>query len=85
MAKEMQNISLLDVAPKNLFVDETVRNIVAGIDPYLRDIASMIPVDAVIASIETLPESIVDVLAWQWRVDFYDSTMPLADKRNAVK
>lgn len=55
MAKEMQNISLLDVAPKNLFVDETVRNIVAGIDPYLRDIASMIPVDAVIASIESLP------------------------------
>lgn len=85
MAKEMQNISLLDVAPKNLFVDETVRNIVAGIDPYLRDIASMIPVDAVIASIENLPESIVDVLAWQWRVDFYDSTMPLAEKRNAVK
>lgn len=85
MAKEMQNISLLDVAPKNLFVDETVRNIVAGIDPFLRDIASMIPVDAVIASIETLPESIVDVLAWQWRVDFYDNTMPLAEKRNAVK
>lgn len=85
MAKEMQNISLLDVAPKNLFVDETVRNIVAGIDPFLRDIASMIPVNAVIASIESLPESIVDVLAWQWRVDFYDNTMPLAEKRNAVK
>lgn len=85
MAKEMQNISLLDVAPKNLFVDETVRNIVAGIDPYLRDIASMIPVDAVIASIETLPESIVDVLAWQWSVDFYDELKSLAEKRNAVK
>ena len=85
MAKDMKSTSLADIMPGNLLEDETVRRIVNVIDPQLHKIARAIRLVAIIARIDELPEPIIDALAWQWRVDFYDADMSLEEKRRSVK
>ena len=85
MVKDIQRTSLADIMPGNLLEDETVRRIVNVIDPQLHKIARAIRLVGFIARIDELPEPIVDALAWQWRVDFYDADMSLEEKRCSVK
>lgn len=85
MDKNVRNTSLSDIMPSNLLEHEPVRAAARAIAPQLKGIANTFRLDAIIAHIDELPENIIDMLAWQWRVDFYDADMNIAEKRRAVK
>lgn len=85
MDKNVQNTNLADIMPVNLLEHETVRSAAGAIEPQLKALVHAIRLGAVIARIDELPEPIIDALAWQWRVDFYDADMGIAEKRRAVK
>lgn len=53
---------------------ETARGLLKKIDPV-----------AVYAAIDVLPEQIVDLLAVEFRAQYYDTSLPVTEKRKAVK
>ena len=85
MDKNVRNTSLSEIMPSNLLEHEPVRAAARAIAPQLKGIANTLRLDAIIAHIDELPENIIDMLAWQWRVDFYDVELNLDEKRRAVK
>ena len=82
---DFKSIKLSDIMPPNLLADETVRKAAAAIDIELNKIADLTDECYLINNLEKLSENIIDMLAWQWHVDFYDNTLPLPNKRRLVK
>lgn len=84
----MSNLSdqkLMEVAPPSISGDETIRNISAAADPELRNISADTLLLLLLPRLDELPESIIDALAWQYHVDFYDDAASLEKKRKLVK
>lgn len=84
MAKKLNELSLFDIVPSSIKNDEEVINIIKAIDPEFQDIAKAISEVLIIPNIKTLPEPIIDLLAWQWHVDFYELANNIDAKRDMV-
>ena len=82
---EMESALLKDVMPQNLLADEGVRDAAAAIDTELQKVSELYMECLLIARIDELPSEIIDILARQWHVDFYDDTLPVETKRKLVK
>lgn len=82
---EMESALLKDVMPQNLLADEGVRDAAAAIDTELQKVSELYIECLLIARIDELPSEIIDILARQWHVDFYDDTLPVETKRKLVK
>ena len=78
-------VSLLDILPPVLAADLQVRAATLTIDEEHRKITEQIKNLALLYSLDNLPEAWVDELAWQCHVDFYDTSLPLEQKRELVK
>lgn len=82
---EMESALLKDIMPQNLLADEGVRNAAAAIDAELKQVSELFAECLLIARIDELSPKIIDILARQWHVDFYDDTFPVETKRALVK
>lgn len=80
------NIQLISILPDNLAEDENISAIAEGAEIHLNaiahDILNALPL---MPNLDNLPERIVDLLAWQFHVDFYDSASTLDAKRDRVR
>ena len=85
MAKNIHDLSLLDIAPSSIVNDNTVRNVIHAIDPELHAVSEAVCEDFIISRIGVLPEPVLDLLAWQWHVDFYELANSIEAKRDLVK
>ena len=85
MAKDLNKLSLFDILPTSIMGDANVQAIAHALDPEIQSVSSDIREALIISRIEELPESVVDLLAWQLHVDFYEPDFPLAIKRRLVK
>ena len=85
MAKIIHNLSLADIAPPSIKTDDTVKNIIAAIDPELLNVSDAISEAFIISRLDSLPEPVLDLLAWQWHVDFYELAHNIDAKREMVK
>ena len=86
MAKKLQDISILDLMPSNIAGDAGVREAAQAFDEVLRDIIAKIPSLAILSNIgEITDHALLDMLAWQFHVDFYRSDMTLEVKREMVQ
>ncbi|MBR0075152.1 MAG: phage tail protein I [Synergistaceae bacterium] len=84
MAKKLSELSLFDIAPTSIKADEIVINIIKAIDPELLNVSDAISEAFIISRIKTLPEPVLDLLAWQWHVDFYELANNIYAKRDMV-
>ena len=84
MAKIIHDLSLADIAPPSIKNDETVRNIISAVDPELLSVSDAISEAFIISRIRELPEPVLDLLAWQWHVDFYELAHNIDAKRDMV-
>lgn len=84
MAKNITELSLMDIAPSSITTDENVQNIIKAIDPEILEISEDISEVFIISRIKTLPEPVLDLLAWQWHVDFYELAKNIDAKRDMV-
>ncbi|MBR0075536.1 MAG: phage tail protein I [Synergistaceae bacterium] len=84
MAKNITELSLIDIAPSSITTDENVQNIIKAIDPEILEISEDISEVFIISRIKTLPEPVLDLLAWQWHVDFYELAKNIDAKRDMV-
>lgn len=83
--KTINDVSLLDILPPNLTSDENVKAAAKAIDAELLKVTEASKLLALEYSIDSLPEAWVDHLAFQNRVDFYDTSLDLEVKRKLVK
>ena len=85
MARELLELSLLDILPSSIVGDPNVQAIAQAIDPEMRSVSQDIRETLILSRIDELSEPVVDLLAWQWHVDFYELARTLTMKRVMVK
>ncbi|MDR7867602.1 MAG: phage tail protein I [Sporomusaceae bacterium] len=85
MAKLLQSVKMADILPPNLLGDENVQAIAEAIDAEMQLLIADINQGLHLPRLNELVEAVVALLAWQWHVDFYDSTLPIAKKRELVR
>ncbi|MCM0759618.1 phage tail protein I [Sporomusa sphaeroides DSM 2875] len=84
----MVNISairLIDLVPPSIKDDPEVQAAAAALEGELQAVTAAIPTVLLISRIDELAEDVIDLLAWQWHVDFYEPGISLAQKRTLVK
>ena len=84
MAKELELTSLSDIIPNSIAHDKNVQSIITAIDPELQKVSQDTREAFIISRIGELPENVIDLLAWQWHVDFYEPDLPITTKRELV-
>lgn len=85
MADTMTSVRLLDMVPPNLRSDAQVQAAAAALDEELRAATGAIRECLHLPRLDELPETVIDLLAIQWHVDFYESSLPIAQKRELVR
>lgn len=83
--RELKHTSLLDVLPPNLAEDETLRNVALALDGEMQRTTELSRMVLLLARIDELDDATIDLLAKQFKVDFYDADTPLERKRELVR
>jgi phage tail P2-like protein len=84
---DLNNVSILNLMPPNLASDPKIKIAAEAFDEVLWDIIRKIPNISVIPNLvlnKTVDTVLIDLLAWQFHVDFYDPNMPVGVKRDLV-
>ncbi len=84
MAK-LYDTKLIDLIPDSIRSDTGVQAAAEALDNELRSVSLAIKENMLLPRLDELPESVIDLLAWQWHVDFYDDTLQIEKKRNLVR
>ncbi|QQE75730.1 phage tail protein I [Brevibacillus composti] len=82
---DLRTFSLLDILPESLKSDPDIAAMAAALSPELQEIAAAVDEIMLWANLDKLPEPLIDLLAWQKNVDFYDASFPLEKKRELVR
>ncbi|GHV32326.1 hypothetical protein FACS18949_02870 [Clostridia bacterium] len=85
MSNTILNADLTRTLPPPLRDDETILALGQVIAAELQETARLIRKNIIYADFEDLPESIVDILAYDFSVDWYDYSYPIEAKRQLVK
>jgi len=85
MSKTIFDVTWLDLIPQVLTSDAQVQAMSAAISPQMQAVSNAIVECILLARLDELDEDIVDLLAWQYHVDFYDDELTLTQKRELVK
>jgi len=83
--RDLYTITLEDLLPHSILSDEKVVFAAKSLDGEMGSVSSSIFEALILSRIDELPAEIVDLLAWQFHVDFYDPALSLTAKRNLVK
>lgn len=82
---DLDNLSLKQILPSNLATDETVSNITAVIENTLQEISAQIYMCVLLPRLDELPDNILNEIAWQYHVDFYQDTLESEIKIKLIK
>lgn len=85
MSKDIYNVSWLDLIPPSISNDDQVQTIATAVTPQLQEVSQSIRECIILARLDELQEEVVDLLAWQYHVDFYDADLSITQKRNLVR
>lgn len=85
MSKDLQSTSLLDILPQNLLADKQIYAAAQALDDELQKITEATRNALLLPRLDELSEEVIDLLAWQWHVDFYEPSMSIETKRQLVR
>jgi phage tail P2-like protein len=85
MSKTLDALALAELLPSSIAGDAQVGSAAQAIDPELHAVADFARTLPILSRIDELPEELIDLLAWQWHVDLYETTLTLREKRETVK
>lgn len=83
--RKLSDIVLQEIAPPSINRDKNVQAVCAAIDVEMRNLAQQTRLVLLLPRLDELSEELVDELAWQYHVDFYDYSADLTKKRNLVR
>jgi len=81
----IQEVSLSKSLTPALAADSRMVSVIDAVEKELLEIAAKRFLLYLYANIDNLPEKVINLLAWQWHVDFWDNDLSLEQKRNLVK
>ena len=81
----MMKTKIIDMIPSNLRNDITIQAICKVLQPYLEENIKLTRLLLLYENIDIFPEEIVNHLAYQMHVDFYEEDLSLDTKRMLVK
>lgn len=82
----LDELKLSDLLPSSIRDDKEISAIAAALDKELQSITACINEIVLLPRIDELPEDIIDSLAWQFHVDFYEPLgLDINKKRALVK
>lgn len=73
------------IVPPSIAGDEQVKAITEAITPQIQEVSNAIKECIILARLDEQPEAVVDLLAWQYHVDFYSGDLPIEQKRDLVR
>ena len=76
---------LVDLIPDSIRSDPGVQAAAEALDNELQAVSLAINETMLLSRLDELPDTVMDLLAWQWHVDFYEDTLPIEKKRNLVR
>lgn len=82
---DIYNTKLLNLLPPNLRNDPDMVAAANSVDKEFLDVVNSAKECILLPNIDNLPSNVVDVLAWQQHVDFYDVALDIDKKRELVK
>ena len=83
--KDLKSIDLLELQTNYMKQDPTTKALCAAITPQLRQVADEVGLCLIYSRINDLPEAILDEVAWQQKIDWYDATADIEIKRNIIR
>ena len=82
---ELKDNTLQRILPSSISGDAKVKDIVQAISGRLAQLGEQAELVLILPRLKKLPEEIVDELAWQYHVDFYDVAADIAKKQELVR
>lgn len=82
---DLSDNALQKILPSSISSDATVKDIVKAISAKLVELNNQSENVLLLPRLSKLNEKVVDELAWQYHVDFYESTLSISKKRALVK
>jgi len=83
MSKSIIDVQLLDLLPPNMQDNDQVKALSQTIWQAWKPIVQNM--EKVFISVETANDTLLDELAWQEHVDFYNSLLPIETKRELIR
>jgi phage tail P2-like protein len=82
---QLNNLSIINILPPYLAQDKATRMALQGFDEELRKAVAKIANIAILPNINSLVDNLLlDLLAWQFHVDFYNPAMAINLKRQLI-
>lgn len=85
MPVDIYSLKLENIIPENLLIDKNVKAILHALNPEGISISEKLSEALILSRIDELDEPVIDLLASQFHVDFYDLAGTLKMKRESVK
>ena len=85
MAKTLTDITFADLLPESIKNDPTISAAARALDGEIRAVNADLEKPLLYGRLDELPEPIVDHLAWQLHVDFWEPDLPIERKRDLVR
>lgn len=82
---DLSNIDLLQLMTQYMQQDDTVQAFCGSLNPQIRQATNEISLILIYANIDAASEKLLDELAWQFHLDYYDSTADISVKKNLIK
>ena len=82
---ELKDDSLQQILPSSIASDKTVQDIAKAISAKLQLINRQTELILLLPRLDELSEALIDELAWQYHVDFYDYQADIEKKRALVR
>lgn len=82
---DLNSFEIKRLLPSSIANDEKVNNICEVLQPHLLQAYTNTFSLLLLPNLDTLSESLIDELAWQYHVDFYRDNFPIETKRQLVR
>lgn len=82
---KVDDIPLKETLPDSIRKDQTVQDICDAIKKEMQAVSRAAGYCLLLPRLDELSEALLNELAWEYHVDFYDQTMPIDQKREMVR
>ncbi len=82
---KVDDIPLKETLPDSIRKDQTVQDICDAIKKEMQAVSRAAGYCLLLPRLDELSEALLDELAWEYHVDFYDQMLPISQKREMVQ
>jgi phage tail P2-like protein len=82
---DLKDVDLLSLQTSVMKTDPTIKALCAALTPQFKQLANEVKLCMIYSRVDELDEVVLDELAWQMHIDWYDATADIEIKRKLIK